>query len=375
MKIAHIVASLEARHGGPSRSVLGLATVLAQTGHVVDLLTTAPTPTAAPMITGNLTVQTFHREWPQLLSPSMPLRAHLRASSPELVHHHGLWLRPLHYARAAAAKSGVPLVISPRGMMAPWAWQNRRWKKFLASHLVHPGALAAAHGWHATSEAEAEHIRRLGFRQPICIAPNGVVAPSAAERAAAKEFWRQQCPELLRRPAALFYSRFHPMKRVIEQIDLWLQHAPKDWLLLFVGIPEEFSVEQLRGYVYRSSGQNRVAVFDGTHVPPPYSVAELLLLPSHTENFGLVVAEALAHGLPVLATDTTPWASLEGSGAGRCVPWSQFGPTLAALLAENAEQRDTRRAAARILAATELGWAKSAATLAAFYENLRARPA
>jgi glycosyltransferase involved in cell wall biosynthesis len=258
-------------------------------------------------------------------------------------------------------------------MMAPWAWRHHRWKKCLAGRFVHRGALAAVAGWHATSEAEAGDIRRLGFRQPVCVAPNGVTPPSAAEASAAREFWLKHCPDLSDRPAALFYSRFHPMKRVIEIIDLWLDHAPASWLLLLVGIPEEYSVRALREYVYRAGGEERVAVFDGTDRPPPYAVAELMLLPSHSENFGLVVAEALSHGLPVLATDTTPWRELEARGAGLCVPWENFGPALAGLLGEGTERLRARSAAARAWAQAEFAWEKSAATLAAFYEGLRAR--
>jgi glycosyltransferase involved in cell wall biosynthesis len=277
----------------------------------------------------------------------------------------------LHYAHQAAARSRVPLVISPRGMMAPWAWRHHRWKKALAGRFIHPGALAAARGWHATSSGEADDIRRMGFRQPVCVAPNGVAAPAAADVAAAREFWLKHCPELSGRPAALFYSRFHPMKRVIEIIDLWLDRAPADWLLLMVGIPEEYSVKALRTYVYRAGGEERVAVFDGTDRPPPYAVSELLLLPSHAENFGLVVAEAMSHGLPVLATDTTPWRSLNTRDAGRWVPWEDYGAALAALLGEGADGLRARATATRSWVRKEFGWEKSAATVAAFYEGLR----
>ncbi len=375
MKIAQIVSSLEARHGGPSRSVRGLSAALAAAGHDVELLTTVPggAPVEAPA--PNFSVHSFPRQWPASLTPSGPLRAHLRATPFAVVHHHGLWLRPLHYAHQATLGSGGPLVISPRGMMSPWAWRHHRWKKSLADRFVHPGALAAARGWHATSAAEADDIRRLGFTQPVCVAPNGVAAPAAVDVAAAREFWRKHCPDLSGRPAALFYSRFHPMKRVIEMIDLWLDCAPAGWLLLLVGIPERYTVQALRSYVYRAGGEERVAVFDGTDRPPPYAVAELLLLPSHSENFGLVVAEALSHGLPVLATDTTPWQALDTHGAGRCVPWSDFGPVLTALLGEGPDGLRNRAAAARELARAEFAWDKSAATLAAFYEGLCARPA
>ncbi len=373
LRLTQIVASLEARHGGPSRSVRGLSTAQAAAGHTVELLTTAVGAVGEAVAEGNLTVRTFAREWPAALAPSAPLRRHLRDSAPEIVHHHGLWLRPLHYAHEAARRTGVPLVISPRGMMSPWAWSHRRWKKALADHFIHPGALAGAAGWHATSAGEANDIRRLGFTQPVCLAPNGVAAVPEADNAAAAAHWQERWPELRRRPAALFHSRFHVMKRPLELIDLWAACAPRDWLLLLVGIPEQYSVPQLQAYVRRAGLQDRVAVFDGTDQLPPYAAATLFLLPSHTENFGLVVAEAMARSLPVLATETSPWQGLEAEGAGRCVPWYGFGAALTALLTEGPAVLQERGRRARAWALRDYSWKKSAGTLAAFYSELRTR--
>jgi glycosyltransferase involved in cell wall biosynthesis len=377
VRIAQIVASLEARHGGPSRSVRGLSAALAAAGHEVELLTTEPGLSKVETPARGLTVRTFPRQWPQSLATSSGMDYHLRANNNvyDIYHHHGLWLRPLDYAWRFANRAGSPLVISPRGMMAPWAWGRHRWKKRLANLFIHPGALTIARGWHATSEAEAADIRRLGFTQPVCVAPNGVEPPAAADLTAARDFWLKQCPDAGGRPVALFHSRFHPMKRVIELIDLWLERKDDGWLLLMAGIPEEFSVAELRDYVYRAGGGERVAVFDGSNRPPPYAVANLFLLPSHSENFGLVVAEALAHGLPALTTDTTPWTALGKNGVGRCVPWDKFPAALGALLAEGPDRLRARGEAARAWAAAELGWKKPAALLAEFYAALRAQPA
>jgi glycosyltransferase involved in cell wall biosynthesis len=371
MKTALIVPSLEARHGGPSRSVRGLATGLARIGHAVELLSTAPGAGDKTHTEEGLSTHVFPRQWPQSFAPSAPLRHHLRSGDYDIVHHHGLWLRTLHYAHTAAAKSGAPLVISPRGMMSAWAWKHRRWKKIIASGLIHPGALSAAQGWHVTSQEESSDIRRLGFSQPVCVAPNGVTAPSAADEAAAAARWRELCPELTGRRVALFYSRLHGKKRVLELIDLWLATARNDWLLLLVGIPEEYSVVQLESYIRGERGSDRIRVYDGTHEPAPYAVASLFLLPSHSENFGLVVAEALVRGVPVLTTDTTPWSQLESIGAGRCVTWENYQPALAALLDESPESLKARGERARAWSETEFSWEKAARIVAAFYEKLR----
>jgi glycosyltransferase involved in cell wall biosynthesis len=169
----------------------------------------------------------------------------------------------------------------------------------------------------------------------------------------------------------LFYSRFHQKKRLIELIDLWLERGPRDWLLLLVGIPQDYTAEMLENYVHRMSGAGRVRAFSGTGRPAPYAVAKLFLLPSHSENFGLVVAEALAHGLPAIVTDTTPWRGLNDDSRGWCVPWSDFGNALTAATAEQPAMLQARGARAKEWVLREFSWDHSAQKLAEFYRRLQ----
>lgn len=371
MRVIQIVPSLEERYGGPSKSVFTLSSTLALSGHTVDLLATGP---GLPRVEKSLGLKFFPRDWPQSICPSRGLRDCLATAPADVVHHHSLWLRTLHYAHRCAHQRGVPLVISPRGMMSAWAWHHHGWRKRLARHVIHPGALEAAAGWHATSHEEAAEIKALGFNQPICIAPNGVAAPAPSDTAAALAHWQKICPETTQRPVALFYSRFHQKKRVVELIDLWLEHGPRDWLLLLVGLPEDYTPEMLERYVLRASGAGRVRAFNGAGQPPPYPIASLFLLPSHSENFGLVVAEALAHGVPVIVTDSTPWRSVNTVGAGWCVPWADFLPTLRAAVSEAGPRLRARGLLAREWVLREYSWEKSARLLANFYDELRSRP-
>ena len=370
MRIAQIVPSLEEKHGGPSKSVQRLAATLSRFGHEVDLLATRPGNETAATEDGQLRVLQFRRDRPEFLCASSDLQDHLRQHAYDCLHHHALWLRTLHYACRAAHTTGARLVISPRGMLSDWSWRHRRWKKWLAARLVHPGAFTQAHGWHATSEAEADDIRRRGFSQPVCVAPNGVEVPSAEELTRAHEVWTQLCPAVAVRPVAVFYSRFHRKKRLLELIDLWIDIAPKEWLLLVAGIPQEYTVESLTAYVQRRSAQERIVVFDGSDRPPPYGVASLFLLPSHSENFGMVVAEAMAWGVPVLVTDSTPWAELSEQNAGWCVPWENYGPALRHAIAESTDRLEQRGARARDWVLARYSWEQTVRPLTEFYDRL-----
>lgn len=372
MRLCHIVPSLEERHGGPSKSVRALANAQAARGETVELLATleAGQPLAAGAAdSGAATVRNFPRVAPRWLSRSPPLRDHLRDHEFDLVHNHALWLLPLHYAHGAAKRRGVPLVISPRGMLSGWAYQHRRLRKRLAGQFVHPGALAGADGWHATSVEERDDIRARGFKQPVCVSPNGVPLPTATELAAARTTWHELVPAARARPVALFYSRLHQKKRVRELIDLWLSAPRGDWLLLVVGVAEDYTATALAQEF--AAARDRIAILDGAGRPPPYGIASLFVLPSHSENFGLVIAEALAAGVPALVTNTTPWSGLGANGAGWCVSWESYAATLAIALGTPAGELAAMGARGRAWAAREFSWERAAGLLIEFYRQLR----
>ncbi len=368
MRVCHIVPSLEERHGGPSKSVLALARAQRGAGLVTEVCATAPT---APV--GNEDgVRIFARDRPERLCRSIGLAAHLQASSADIIHHHSLWLLTVRYAAGAAKRTGAPLVISPRGMLSEWALSHHRWRKKLADRLVHPGAFTVARGWHATSAEEADDIRRLGWKQPICIAPNGVDLPGPAELDAARRHWHEAYPVLRDRRVALFYSRFHRKKRLHELLDLWVSAPRGDWVLLLAGLPQEYSLREVRGWIDASGAREGVVVADSTGHPAPYAAAQLFLLPSHSENFGLVIAEALAAGLPALVTDATPWRGLPSHNAGWCVQWDRYGDSLRAALSTPQASLAAMGEAGRAWMAAEYSWSRAGQLTADFYRSLRA---
>jgi glycosyltransferase involved in cell wall biosynthesis len=372
MKICHVVPSLQEQHGGPSKSVRALCEALAGTENEVEVLTTAPDAPAAgsEIRVGRMILRTFRRDWPDRLCRSRGLLRALSETDANVIHHHALWLRTLHYSHSTAAAKSVPLVISPRGMMSTWAWNHHRIRKQISRRVIHPGALEQASAWHATSAEEAHEISALGFEQPICVAPNGVTIPSTAEQDGCRRFWSELCPAVSQRRTALYYGRFHQKKRVIELIDAWIEHAPADWLLLMVGLPQDYTPQLIEEYVRRMSAAGRVQAFSGAGRPPPYGVASLFVLASHNENFGLVIAEALANGVPAVVTNTTPWSGLNQNERGWCVPWQDFPAAIRAATAESPDQLAARGKKSKAWVAEEFSWDKEARKLAAFYDQL-----
>ena len=128
MRLIQIVPSLEAQHGGPSQSVPALAAAFAQLGHRVQLFATTPGPDGSRQ-DGALAISLFHRDRPRTICASASLRTALSHSDAEIVHHHALWLRTLHYAHRHTRATGAKFVISPRGMMSFWVWNYYCWCK------------------------------------------------------------------------------------------------------------------------------------------------------------------------------------------------------------------------------------------------------
>jgi glycosyltransferase involved in cell wall biosynthesis len=371
MRLCHIVPSLAERHGGPSKSVRALANHAVDSDATVELLATSvPGDGFAPAEDDRARIKIFPRIMPRWLVRSPGLHEHLMVTPFHCIHHHSLWLLSLRYAAAAARHHGAPLIISPRGMMNGWAWRHRRWRKRLAELFVHPGVFQQAAGWHATSAEEASDIHRLGFRQPVCVSPNGVDMPTETELATARTFWQELCPAVRSRPVALFYSRLHRKKRVRELIDLWLSAPRGNWLLLIVGTSEGYTPAGLAEEVANLGQSENIAVFDGAGRPAPYAIASLFLLPSHSENFGLVIAEALAAGVPALVTDTTPWSDLIPNHAGWCVPWEDYADTVTQALLTPPQELKAMGRSGRAWVGRDFSWTRAAGLLHGFYRHL-----
>ncbi len=214
------------------------------------------------------------------------------------------------------AGSSCLLVASPRGTLAPWALRQGRWRKRLMWWSGQARTLRRAACLHATGEAECENIRNAGLSAPVALIPNGVDMP---EKTTAKSSGR---PRRL-----LFLGRIHPVKGVDVLLRAWRQVQDRfsDWQLHIVGPGEGGYREQIRR-LGLELGVERVSFPGpayGQAKSAAFHAADLFVLPSHTENFGMAVAEALAHGVPAIVSRNAPWTGLATHGCGW---WIEAGP-------------------------------------------------
>ena len=327
--VLHVVAGLHPNAGGPSQTVVRLTDALAeQTGIRISLMSqslgAAPVVPSRNPAVSRMIPATGSR---MALKLGLPLRRALgrevRAGKPDVLHDHGLWLPTNHYVANTARQHRIPLMIQPRGMLEPWAMNHKAWKKRLAWNLYQHRDLESAAVLHATAEQEAENFRKLGLRQPIAIIPNGTDLPEWRDRADPKDSPRTM----------LFLSRIHPVKGLLNLVQAWQIVRPAGWKMIIAG-PDEGGHQQIVEAAIQQAGLQDDFEFTGSvygdEKEALYRSAEVFVLPTFSENFGLVVAEALACGVPVITTKGAPWAGLTTH---RCGWWIDIGvePLAAAL--------------------------------------------
>ncbi|MER8715603.1 glycosyltransferase [Mesorhizobium sp. M0965] len=252
------------------------------------------------------------------MSRSLSFGLGVLARDAAVIHNHGLWMMPNVASGIVSSREGLPLVISPHGMLGPGALQFSRWKKRLFWYLFQKAAAAGCACWHATSEKELEDIRSFGLRAPVAVIPNGIddILPAGK-------------PHLRRDPGTrtlLFLGRLHPKKGVDSLLRVWSGICSEfpDWQLEIAG-PLDNSYAAAYEKFVREMAVPRVkftgAKF-GQERLEAYQEADLFVLPTLDENFGMTVAEALVCGKPVVCSRGAPWPELVSRGCGW---WPEIG--------------------------------------------------
>jgi glycosyltransferase involved in cell wall biosynthesis len=370
MRAVQVVSSLANEAAGPSYSVRRLGESLSAFGIHSTTYATGPDKTLASCGT---TVRTFKTEFdavPVLRALHMSnglLDALVQAASDgSVLHSHGLWLMPNLYPAWAIRQSRGVLIVSPRGMLAPAALQFSRWKKRAFWALLQKRALESATCFHATSQQEADEIRDMGLKAPIAIVPNGIDLPPAEDVGSGRA--NATC-----RRTVLHLGRLHPKKGGDRLIAAWarVEGDNPDWQLRIVGPSEGGYADALMSQAARLRLQ-RVAFetpLFGAAKEAAYRQADLFVLPTQNENFGIVVAEALANGTPVICSKGAPWAGLETHGCGWWIDHGVDALTAALRLAmatpksELAVMGDRGRA----WMAADFSWGRVAEQLASVY--------
>ncbi|MFT3768991.1 MAG: glycosyltransferase [Minicystis sp.] len=376
MKVAHVTPSYYPAfvYGGPPESAHQLSRHLARAGCDVRVLTTDAN---GPKLTVDvdktreiemepgLRVRYCPRRLPESAAPSLLalLPGYVRWC--DVVHLNAVYNFTTFPTLLAAKAADKPVVWSARGALSRWKETRREGAKEVWERICRVIAPRRT-VLHVTSESEEKQAaaRMRGMRTALI--PNGVEVPALAPRPAPSETLR-----------VLYLGRLHPIKgldNLVAACGLLVRGGERRFSLTLAGGGEPAYTDALRRAV-AENGLGDLVTFLG-EVPPSdkgrlFAGADLFVMPSFTENFGLAIAEALAHGVPVIAGEGTPWSGLASNDAGLWVP-NDPGSLAAAITAMRARPLGEMGARGRAWMEREFGWARVALDMRALYERLLA---
>jgi glycosyltransferase involved in cell wall biosynthesis len=379
LSICHVVASINEQTGGPARSVGGIASALAVQGVDTHLLTLDYQRLGRQIKLDGVTLHSHQASVVTRLGRGIQPAANrelnkLAASGLHIIHNHGLWMRPNAYARSAAKRNRIPLVTSPRGMLEPWSIRNSRVKKKLAWVLFERENLNQVDVFHATSISEADSIRQLGFDQPIAVIQNGVDLPKL-NYAPSRALMTERFPSLENRNWLLAMSRIHPVKGFDRLLQIWRRLSKQfcDWHLIIAGadlVGYQAELDRITRDLEVRDSVTFTGPLSGARKESALANADLFVLPSHSENFGIVVAESLAHGVPVVTTKATPWEELNTHNCGWWVDndLQAIEAVTVRAMSLTSSERKRMGAQGRLLIEKKYSWTDAAQQMKAVYE-------
>ena len=225
----------------------------------------------------------------------------------EVLHTHGLW-QPINRSTYQAARLlKLPLIWTTHGMLRPWALSHKPWKKRLGWYLFQRKQLRAAEVLHATCEEEADELKLLLPSSKIEVVPIGVELPACSGSTLEKE------------KILLFMGRLHPVKGLLNLVEAMHLLRPQGWHCVLAGPDEDGFRSVLEAKIHEygiDSWFTFTGAVSGAVKADLFKRAAVFVLPSYTENFGVVVPEALSYNCPVLTTVAAPWSVLSEAGCG-----------------------------------------------------------
>lgn len=235
----------------------------------------------------------------------------LDTMKPDVVHVNGCWLLQCSWTICWAKAKGFKVVLSPHGMLEPWDIRKNYWTKKLPALLLYQKrSIAMSDLLIATAETERQNLLRLGYNDRVEIVPNGIVVDGID----VKDEWQE-------RKRILFLALYRKNKG----IDLLMKAAAKlkgmlqGWKIIIAGLEADYTVDDLKAMARQYGVQDVVEVVGGLFGEDKwnaYRSADVFVLPTLNENFGIVIAESYLCGTPVITTKGAPWALISEYNCG-----------------------------------------------------------
>lgn len=263
--------------------------------------------------------------WKHLGAMKREFRQQIKAIQPDVFHVNGCWTPGCALTQKWAQEMGIKAVLTPHGMLEPWILARHYWtRKVPALLLYQKAAVKKADYLHATADSEKENLLKLGYNPRIEVIPNGI----EVENIVLKKDWE-------RKKRILFLSRIHVKKGIefLLEATALLKDKLDGYVIEIAGEGEQEYIARLKQKATELHIESLVQFCGGVYGDRKWKLfqeADVFVLPTYSENFGIVVAEALACGTPVITTKGTPWEELNSA---HCGWWTGIGtqPTADAL--------------------------------------------
>lgn len=307
MKVVHFIGSIDRDSGGIAANMQLLAAELKK----LTKLLVVTSMCKNPIDLKGVKIQFFDLSFRRWFRLKKEFRDFLKHEKPDVVHINGIW-DPQNFLFQQAAKSlNIKVVISPHGMLEPYILKRHSYKKKLALILYQKKAITTADFLLTTATSELENMRRLGFKKPAGIIPNGLDISEVKE----KNPIEAENPFL----NILFLSRIHPKKGIELLIESVSRLKDQNFNVIIAGEGDQKYIEFLVNLSAKKELEHKIRFLGGVYGQDKwdlYEQANLFVLPTYSENFGIVIIEALAAGVPVITTKGTPWQELETFNCG-----------------------------------------------------------
>lgn len=313
MKVVHYIPSIDRTSGGVGAYMQLLAKEL---GKLCDLYI-ATSASENPLSIENakiITIPSKLTEFPKMKKEWCNL---LNEIKPDIVHVNCCWMPQSAFTQKWAQKLGYKVILSPHGMLEPWIISRHYWtKKVPALLLYQKAAVVNADCIHATAESEKENLLKLGYNNRIEVVANGIDVDSIVM----KDNWE-------RKKNILFLSRVHVKKGIeflLEAVAM-IKEKLDGYTINIAGEGESEYILSLKNKAKELGIGDIVNFCGGVYGEKKWELfreADVFILPTYSENFGIVVGEALACGTPVITTKGTPWEELNTE---HCGWWTEIG--------------------------------------------------
>jgi glycosyltransferase involved in cell wall biosynthesis len=374
MRVLHVIPSVAERSGGPATAIIPMCRALMQQRiEVLLIATNAGLHEHEVAEYKGVPAMLFPAEFGESFKYSRPLASWLGAHVQQfdLVHVHAVFNHSSVAAARACGRANVPYVIRPLGTLDPWSMTQKSLRKRLFWQIAGKGMMQNAAAVHYTSEAEKLSTERLTGLNHGRVVPLGIETAVATSR----EKLIQHFPSLGHEPYVLVLSRLHLKKSLDVLIDafgsLVQRQQFSNWRLVLAGDGTGEYVSLLK---HRASQCDRILFtgwVDGEQKDALLGYASLLALPSHQENFGLCVMEALSHSVPVLVSpgvNLAPEIVSNNAGWVAAIDKEALTAKLAEALGDEAERAKRGRAGKEM--SRQYSWENAAKQLVHLYQQV-----